>query len=137
MAYEYGNPYYYGNQQYQPQQNRQQVNQPCGGSFYWVNNEQEAREWSLAPNGAVMLMDRNKKAFYLKACDGFGMVLYFKRYPYHEEADTPADAVQQPVQAAENNNDYVSREEYTQELARLREELEALKAAKGKVIDDE
>lgn len=134
MAFgDYGNPYYYGNQQYQPQQNRQTANnQSCGGSFYWVNNEQEAREWSLPPNGAVMLMDRNKKAFYLKACDGFGMVLYFKRYPYHEEAEERSETT-----VTESNTDYVSRDEYTQEITKLREELEAIKSTKGNVIDDE
>lgn len=139
MAYDYGNPYYYGTQQYNSQP-RQTVNQNCGGSFFWVNNEQEAQEWSLPPNGAVMLMDRNKKAFYLKACDGFGMVLYFKRYPYYEDkGDTKTDdrqAVQQTT--AENNTvEYVSREEYTQELASLRAELESLKNAKRSVTDDE
>lgn len=126
MAYDsMYNPYNQYSQQpmyQQPQRNSQQ-NQNFGGTFYWVSSLKEAEEYPLPPNGSVMLMNRNEKYFYLKACDGFGMVQYFKRFPYYEEVEeTPASVASQP------NVDYVSREEFTA----LKEELEALKSASSK-----
>ena len=109
------------------------VNQPIGGSFIWVNSRKEAEEWPLGPNGALMMMNRNEKVFYLKSCDGFGMVQYFKEFPYYEKnnrhniENTMADE-------KEKNVDYVNRKEFEA----LKAELEELKSLKNtRVIKEE
>ncbi|MCM1328858.1 MAG: hypothetical protein NC253_05390 [Ruminococcus sp.] len=118
--------------QYNPNYQSQNANLPAGGSFIWVNSRKEAEEYPLGANGAQMMMNRNEKVFYLKACDGFGMVLYFKEFPYCEKTDTnrPENAA---VEEKGNLVEYVSREEFEA----LKAEFEALKPAKkSKVTED-
>lgn len=82
----------------------------------------------MAANGAQMMMNRNEKTFYLKACDGFGMVSSFKEFTYSEKpnvSEMPETEIKKPTE-------YVSREEF----AELKAEIENLKTfnrkAKGK-----
>ncbi len=103
---------------YQPRNS----NQPVGGSFVWVNSRKEAEEYPLGANGAQMLMNRNEKVFYLKACDGFGMVQTFREFPYYEK--TESENTEQST-AEQPKTEYVSREEF----AALKAEFEALRSS--------
>ena len=115
-------------QNFNPNQYRYQnknVNQPVGGSFIWVNSRKEAEKYPLGANGAIMMMNRNEKYFYLKSCDGFGMVQFFKAFPYTEE--TGGNAPENKGGAmADNENNYVSRQEFEE----LKAEFEKLKPSK-------
>ncbi len=118
--------------QYNPQNYQaKNINQPVGGNFIWVNSRKEAEEYPLGANGAQMMMNRNEKVFYLKACDGFGMVQYFKEFPYyeknnHENSENPT------VEEIKNPIKYVSREEFDE----LKAEFEELKMAKKTEIKE-
>lgn len=86
MAYPYyGNPYYPApmqdnlmqmRQQYQPQPAAQPVALPQSqiqqSGVQWVNGEQEARNWMIAPNAAVALWDSSAPTVYLKQADASG-----------------------------------------------------------------
>ena len=53
-------------QQFQPQQN------PSAPSIVWVQSEQEAMNYLVAPNSAVTLWDSNSPVVYLKQADASG-----------------------------------------------------------------
>ncbi len=125
MAFENSYGGYTPQYAYNPQNYQQKNNQPSGGYFIWVNSRKEAEEYPLGANGALMMMNRNEKVFYLKACDGFGMVQSFKEFPYTEKTDAP---IAENPSTADKPVEYVSREEFAQ----LKAELEALKTQKSK-----
>lgn len=120
---------------YFPQQNPNQYNyqnfqnknsnQPIGGSFIWVNSRKEAEEYPLGANGAIMMMNRNEKYFYLKSCDGFGMVQSFKAFPYTEETSGNTSENKGGT-TVDSEKDYVSRQEFEE----LKAEFEKLKPSK-------
>ena len=113
------NPYNFQNMQ-------AKNNQPVGGNFIWVNSRKEAEEYPLGANGAQMMMNRNEKVFYLKSCDGFGMVQSFREFPYYEKesSDNSEIAINSEVN---NPANYVNREEFEA----LKAEIEALKSFKS------
>lgn len=115
------NPNQYNIQNYQ----NKNVNQPVGGSFIWVNSRKEAEEYPLGANGAQMMMNRNEKVFYLKSCDGFGMVQSFKAFPYTEETSGNAPENKGST-TADGESNYVSRQEFEE----LKAEFEKLKPSR-------
>lgn len=120
---------YYPQQNYNPYNNFQSMqaknNQPVGGNFIWVNSRREAEEYPLGANGAQMMMNRNEKVFYLKSCDGFGMVQSFREFPYYEKETS--DNIEIAENSEINNSvEYVKRDEFEA----LKAEFEMLKSSK-------
>lgn len=127
----YANPYYPYQQSYQPPalspmpdqlaQYRQQFQQPMpmqtpapqiqaqpqqpAGSILWVRSEQEARDFLVAPNNAVVLWDSNSPVIYLKQADASGKPS-MKIYDLVERTAMPS------VPAGTAAADYVTRKEF-------------------------
>ena len=100
-------------QQFQPQQN------PPTPSIVWVQSEQEALNFLVAPNSAVTLWDSNFPVVYLKQADASGKPS-MKIYDLVERNSRPAQApVAPPVEYATKD-----------ELAALAARLDALTAIK-------
>lgn len=100
-------------QQFQPQQN------PPAPSIVWVQSEQEALNFLVAPNSAVTLWDSNFPVVYLKQADASGKPS-MKIYDLVERNSRPAQApVTPPVEYATKD-----------ELAALAARLDALTAIK-------
>ena len=59
-------------QQVMPQIQPQQQQQMAGQSIIWVQNDQEAYNYLVAPNSAVALWDSNNPVVYLKQADASG-----------------------------------------------------------------
>lgn len=57
---------------------QQQVVQSNGG-LIWVDNEEQAKNYLVAPNNVVPMFDKGSSAMYIKSADGAGM-LTFKKY---------------------------------------------------------
>lgn len=106
-------------QQVMPQMQPPQQQQMVGQSIIWVQNEQEAYNYLVAPNSAVALWDSNNPAVYLKQADASGKPT-MKIYDLVERATHRPQAAPQP--AAE----YVTR----QEFAALQARIDALTAPK-------
>lgn len=143
MAYNpYTNPYYqppmmdqlgqlrqqqYMSQAYQqpmqPVQPMQQ--QQPGPSIVWVQGEQEALSYMVAPNSAVALWDSLAPVVYLKQADASGKPT-IKIYDLVERSNRPV----QPQQA--QVVEYVTREEFEALSARL-DALAASKTATRKI----
>ena len=102
MAY---NPYYPQFIQYQAPQQQQ-------SNLIHVQNEMQAREWSVAPGGSIMFIDDNSPYCYTKSM-GFSQLEppIFKRFRITEES------VQNAPQAASasqqvNIQEYITKAEF-------------------------
>ena len=62
-------------QQYQApvMQTQQQAQQPQQNGIIWVQGEQAAKSYLVAPNSTVQLWDSEEKVIYLKSADASGM----------------------------------------------------------------
>lgn len=140
MAYPYFNPYYpqpmpdnlmqmrqMQQPQMQPQMQPVQQNPIAQGGVQWVNGEQEARGYLIAPNSAVALWDSSAPTVYLKQADASGKPT-LKIYDLVERTETPRTAPQEKVV------EFVTRKEFDA-LAALVGELKGKK--KRKVEEDE
>lgn len=108
----------------QPQQ--QSINT---SGIIWVNNEQEAQMYPVAPNNAVALWDVSGKVVYLKQADATGK-------PTVRVYDLTEREQAQPAEAAPP--EYVTREDYAKMVAAVKsllEEVKQLKADKEKSDD--
>ena len=77
-------------QQFQPQQN------PATPSIVWVQSEQEALNYLVAPNSAVTLWDSNSPVVYLKQADASGKPS-MKIYDLVERNSRPVQAHSSPA----------------------------------------
>ena len=106
-------------QQVMPQMQPPQQQQMVGQSIIWVQNEQEAYNYLVAPNSAAALWDSNSPVVYLKQADASGKPA-MKIYDLVERTAQRPQAAQQPAP------DYVTRQEFEALQARI----EALTAQK-------
>ena len=143
MAYPYFNPYYpqpmpdnlmQMRQQQMMQPMQQPMSQPvqqnpiAQGGVQWVNGEQEARGYLIAPNSAVALWDSSAPTVYLKQSDASGKPT-LKIYDLVERAETPRTAPQ------EKGVEFVTREEFDR-LAALVGEIKGKKKRKEDEDDE-
>lgn len=109
----------------QPTQQPQQNNQ----GLIWVSGEIGAKSYLVAPNSTVMLMDSESSKFYIKSTDAAGMPT-LRSYEYKE----CNSAVPQVI---EQDNKYVTREEYNELLARIDDITKPKTQAKKKEVENE
>lgn len=113
--------------QMQAQMQPQMQNPIAQGGVQWVNGEQEARGYLIAPNSAVALWDSTAPTVYLKQADASGKPT-LKIYDLVERTETPRTAPQ------EKGVEFVTREEFDR-LAALVGEIKGKK--KRKEDDDD
>lgn len=106
-------------QQVMPQMQPPQQQQMVGQSIIWVQNEQEAYNYLVAPNSAVALWDSNNPVVYLKQADASGK-------PTMKIYDLVERTAQRPQAAPQPAAEYVTR----QEFAALQARIDALTAPK-------
>lgn len=103
--------------QYQPSQAPQQHQSP----IIWVQGEEAAKAYMVAPGNSVLLMDSEGSTFYLKSSDAQGMPMPLRIFDYTERT------AQKPVQTQmQQPEEFVTRAEFKALEARL----EALTAPK-------
>ena len=82
---------YKGQYQQMPMQPIQQPIQSNGG-LIWVDNEEQAKNYLVAPNYVIPMFDKSSSAMYIKSADGAGMPT-FKRYKLIDmDEETPKNA---------------------------------------------
>ena len=146
MAYNsYYNPYQVYNpyQQYQPsfqqqmqnQPNYQQSQQPIqqqiqNGGFVSVHNENEARNYPIAPGNSVTFKDENAPYVYTKT-QGFSQLdrPVFEKYRLVKEEDYQAQQVAQNAPTSEEKTEQANNIDYAlkSDLRALWGEIEELK----------
>ena len=68
----------------QMRQNTQPVQQQPSNGIVWVQGENAAKSYPVAPNTTVMLLDSESSTFYLKTSDASGMPLPLRVFDYKE-----------------------------------------------------
>ena len=100
-----------------PMQNQQ----PTNSSIIWVQGEQAAKSYLVAPNSTVQLWDSEEKVIYLKSADASGMPS-MKILDYTIRGD--ANTVQAPVTEYATKDDLKALEEkIREEIVRRRSRL--------------
>lgn len=99
-------------QQVMPQMQPPQQQQMVGQSIIWVQNEQEAYNYLVAPNSAVALWDSNNPVVYLKQADASGK-------PTMKIYDLVERTAQRPQAAPQPAAEYVTRQEFAALQARI------------------
>lgn len=92
----------------------QPIQQPQtqSGGILWVQGEEGAKAYMVAPGNSVLLMDSENSAFYIKSTDASGMPQPLRIFDYTERgAAQRAPASPLP--------DYVSRQEFDALKARI------------------
>lgn len=99
----------------QPQQMPAQQPQTSTGAI-WVQGEEGAKGYLVAPGNSVLLMDSEASTFFIKTVDQSGMPMPLRIFDYAERAQSP----KKPVTAQNTaQGDFVTREEFNALVARL------------------
>lgn len=119
VAYNYYPTYYQPPMADQLTQYRQQqytmpqaAPQPQPSPILWVQGEEGAKAYMVAPGASVLLMDSESSSFYIKSTDASGMPQPLRIFDYTERA---ANAKAPVIPSA----DYVTREEFNALAARI------------------
>ena len=84
----------------------------------WVQGEEGARAYMVAPGNSVLLMDSEADQFYIKTVDASGMPQPLRIFRYTEQ--TGQNMPKSPVQASpQPGQEYVTRQEFNALSARL------------------
>ena len=136
MAYYNGFPATY-QPMYQPQQYQtpvmqttQQAQQSGNGSIIWVQGEQAAKSYLVAPNSSVVLFDSEDKIVYLKSADASGMPS-MKILDYTIRGD--ANTVQAPAAEFATKDDLRALED---KIRDIREEMAGRRRANRLTKED-
>ena len=82
---------YKGQYQQMPMQPVQQPIQSSGG-LIWVDNEEQAKNYLVAPNNVIPMFDKSSSAMYIKSADGAGMPTFKKYKLIDVDGETPKNA---------------------------------------------
>ena len=125
---------YKGQYQQTPKQPIQQPIQSNGG-LIWVDNEEQAKNYLVAPNNVVPMFDKSSSAMYIKSSDGAGMPT-FKKYKltdFEEVDNAPKTPTEHKCTCGDK---FVLKKDFQalqSEFEALRSELDELKSKpKGK-----
>ena len=100
--------------QMQPMQSMQQAqNQQSSNGIIWVQGEEGAKAYMVAPGNSVLLMDSENSAFYIKSSDNSGMPMPLRIFDYVERN------AKQQTQNIKPNVEYVTRQEFDAFSARI------------------
>lgn len=107
-------------QSYQPA-----AQQPQQSPILWVQGEEAAKAYMVAPGATVLLMDSEGQSFYLKSTDPQGMPLPLRIFDYVERT------AQKPLEQPQiSTGEFVTRREFEALAARVGELLAPVKEDK-------
>ena len=110
-------------QAYQPMPPSPQAAQQQG--ILWVQGEEAAKAYMVAPGATVLLMDSEGQSFYLKSTDPQGMPLPLRIFDYIERT------AQKPLEQPQTlTGEFVTRAEFEALAARVGELLTPVKEGK-------
>lgn len=112
----------------------QQAAQPAQNGFVWVQGEEAAKAYLVAPGNTVTLWDSEKDVIYIKSADASGMpsmrILEYK--------DLATKAAEKPAEHVCSCGDkFVAKEDFAAlqgEVERLTKKIETLSKPKSKII---
>lgn len=99
----------------QPVMQQAQPAQQTGG-IIWVQGEEGAKAYMVAPGNTVLLMDSDGSSFYLKSADASGMPQPLRIFDYAERQSDAKRHSQAPMQ---DMGQFVTRQEFEALQARF------------------
>jgi len=118
----YYQPYYQPMQDHLTQQRQNSFQPAASGGIIWVQGEDAAKAYMVAPGNSVLLMDSEKSAFYIKSTDPSGMPLPLRVFDFTERTARKPEPLEETV----------SREEFAALMARI----EVLEGKKRKTKEE-
>lgn len=118
----------------QMRQNAQPVQQQPSNGIVWVQGENAAKSYPVAPNTTVMLLDSESSTFYLKTSDASGMPLPLRVFDYKERTQNGSNL---PTNAPNSNfninfDNFVTRDELNEILENMAQNGTQKKEKKSK-----
>lgn len=107
--------------------------QQSGAGIIWVQGEEGAKAYMVAPGASVMLMDSEGSSFYIKSADASGMPMPLRIFDYVERAQSAKQPAQTPV-VAESEDMAAIRSELArahEEIDEIRKQLDSMKQNAG------
>ena len=83
---------YKGQYQQMPMQPVHQQPVQSNGGLIWVDNEEQAKNYLVAPNNVIPMFDKSSTAMYIKSADGAGMPTFKKYKLIDVDEETPKNA---------------------------------------------
>ncbi len=123
--------------QTQPLPQTPNITQPITSGMIWVNNEQEAQNYLVAPNNAVALWDSNSPVVYVKQADASGRP-FLKIYDLTERGASP-DTSKKALEYAEKEEVTAMKADFESirnEMKTIKKDVATLKRKRDD-IDDE
>lgn len=117
----------------QYRQNTPAVQQQPNSGIVWVQGENAAKSYPVAPNTTIMLLDSESSTFYLKTSDASGMPLPLRVFDYKERTQNPSVL---PVDAPQGGlavdlSNYVTYDQLDEILQNLGQNNKKEKKVKG------
>ena len=111
-----------------PQYQVQQPQRLSTSGIIWVNSEQEAQAYPVAPNNAIALWESSGKVVYLKQADATGK-------PTMRVYDL-VERTSEPVQP-EGPPEYITKQEYAKVVGAVKQIAEEVKQLKSDMYAEE
>ena len=120
---------------YQQPQNMQQPQQVQGQNtgIIWIQGEQAAKSFLIAPNTTVPLFDTESQCIYLKSADASGMPS-LKILDYTIRDQRPQNGPANVLEQSKGNSNYVTKAEYDEvvrEIGALKAQVESMSARRA------
>ena len=114
----YTNPGWVVTPPYQPQSVTPIQNQPqMQNTFAWIQGEEAARNYPVAPGNTVVLIDSDKPVMYMKTTDLSGRPQQMQiRYLVSKE---DFDKLQNGASFSQNTDEYVTKEYFERKMSEL------------------
>ena len=116
-----------------------QTNTPVQGGLNWIQGEQAAKSYLVAPNNTVVLFDSEAQTIYIKSADGSGMPsMKVLDYTIREtDKNSPISPV---ATKAVDLSEYATKSEIkavTDEIAALKSKIESVSKKKVRLMEDD
>ena len=134
MAYNSYFPQYYQPIQPIPQnapQNAPPAPQQQNNGIVWVQGEAAAKAYPVGPGQAVLLMDSEASAMYIKSTDQSGMPQPLRIFDYTERSVTTSES----GLVKKNHEDYITRDEFEAFRDEIKKNIKGIR--KPKLLEDE
>lgn len=110
-----------------------QVQQTQQNPFIWVQGEEAAKAYLVAPGNTVILWDSEKPIIYVKSADASGMP-NIRVIEYKDQAETPTKPTEHVCSCGDK---FVTKEDFEVlqgEVERLTKRIETLSKPKSKIM---
>lgn len=120
------------------QQQQPNVQPSVQGGINWIQGEQAAKSYLVAPNNSVVLFDSESQSIYIKSADASGMPsMKILDYTIRDPNKTPPNTA--PAGAGDSCAEYATKSEIdglNSEIKALRERVDSLTKRRNREVEE-